>query len=908
MALLRHGGVFVQDVGAVVRAGAVNVVAFDTTGTLLEAEHVLRAFDCPVQLVRSSMDATGSANTSDTGVLVTPVKVTSADSTSSIESDATSVPLLNFRVDHTNSTPVTPLLPVLMQEIIATCHSLHLSPKAAFAGAGPFVYNQSNNVAEIAEGCQLDKDLFKVSGWNMQAPSAGSNFLLAVYPTAPPAPPVLANGPTFSFMTPTRAPTSNAAASRTPNLTSPYSPNTQSIAQKYILLKTFSFTAEHLICSSLVRRPSGEIFYYVKGDPMAVARLCRPDAACSVTLLRDRVWNYEQQGMQVVAVAYRKCLEPLNTLLTYSREQHEQHRDLVFTGLLALSSRVHSTASATVRSLQAAGIHTVLVSGDTPYAALAVAAECQLIGSSDAYSTQGSKHLDIESHASSGTGYSLGSPALPISGMKLIDSAAAASFVVLVDADSNGDLCLVSLSGEPVRSSLISVILEAALWDCQLPGGDQLSTSVLSVDTFSSTSTASSNSISRGKLRKMQLAVTRDGLIAARKAYSPSVVYALIRNTKVFANCAALDKQFIVRQLMHPPSSVPLVALSTLAKSKKQPAQQTTHATVGDDVLFCGQGTQNLLACKAATLSCSASSKAAEASVTSDIITNTGPGFILDVLRVGRTSLVNIYVLGHYNLICGLLLVVQGCCLYRFGLMVSNAMFVCSIAVFQGIGAMCTVLSAPAVELAAHRPPKRYLTTWCVSQLLSQTLLAGLLHWIAIFVLLPQQTWYTLIPPANVADLDSWGWEATVSQNMLLGQFVLSAMTSSIGMPFRQEWYMNRGLLLFLLLGTGWVVFQCLCSEHPWLNILLPMKPFPKTFGQLLLGLLLLNALLGLELKRLVDDLCVDRLKAGRHLALFTPALQKAFKEDAEGLKKMLQNTMRDGEVDDMQQFFGEES
>jgi Ca2+-transporting ATPase len=108
----------------------------------------------------------------------------------------------------------------------------------------------------------------------------------------------------------------------------------------------------------------------VKGAPEAVARLCRFDAA-RLARLRDDADAMAAQGMRVLGVARTTVAEP-----TWP----ESPSDLTFAflGLVGLADPLRRQVPAAVAECRAAGMRVVMITGDYPVTAQAIARQAQL--------------------------------------------------------------------------------------------------------------------------------------------------------------------------------------------------------------------------------------------------------------------------------------------------------------------------------------------------------------------------------------------------------------------------------------------------------------------------------------------------------------------------------------------------
>ena len=114
----------------------------------------------------------------------------------------------------------------------------------------------------------------------------------------------------------------------------------------------------------------------MKGSPEAISSLC-----VQSTIPADFapvLSGFTHQGYRVIAYAYKELTEPLPHV-----EKAEQRllveKELTFMGLLLLENAVKPETKPTLTILNRAKIRTVMVTGDNPLTAVAVAKECGLV-------------------------------------------------------------------------------------------------------------------------------------------------------------------------------------------------------------------------------------------------------------------------------------------------------------------------------------------------------------------------------------------------------------------------------------------------------------------------------------------------------------------------------------------------
>ncbi len=138
------------------------------------------------------------------------------------------------------------------------------------------------------------------------------------------------------------------------------------------VIATFPFTEDRRRETAVVREPDGGLLAAAKGSPEVVLDTCRLDEATRAEWLR-RVDLLAEEGHKVIACASRRL--PDETWLG-----GEPDRGLEFAGLLACEDPVRESVAASISECREAGIRTLLVTGDHPATARAVAREIGLGG------------------------------------------------------------------------------------------------------------------------------------------------------------------------------------------------------------------------------------------------------------------------------------------------------------------------------------------------------------------------------------------------------------------------------------------------------------------------------------------------------------------------------------------------
>jgi cation-transporting ATPase I len=127
------------------------------------------------------------------------------------------------------------------------------------------------------------------------------------------------------------------------------------------------FEAGRGYAGAVGRTADGERMFAVKGAPEIVLPACRdlPEHA------EDTAHALAADGLRVLAVAKRRLADTEND----AEVCDEQPRDLEFTGLLALADVPRDTSTALVHGLRQTGVRPVMLTGDHPQTARAIALE-----------------------------------------------------------------------------------------------------------------------------------------------------------------------------------------------------------------------------------------------------------------------------------------------------------------------------------------------------------------------------------------------------------------------------------------------------------------------------------------------------------------------------------------------------
>jgi Ca2+-transporting ATPase len=147
------------------------------------------------------------------------------------------------------------------------------------------------------------------------------------------------------------------------------------IPANWTLKRSYGLRPELLAMTQLWQPPGGEAcIAAAKGAPEAIGALCRLDAQ-QQALLRQATEDMAKRGMRVLGVAHATFA---------GAEPPATHRDFAFAwlGLIGLADPLRDSVPAAVQECRAAGIRVIMVTGDYPATARAIAAQAGIAAES----------------------------------------------------------------------------------------------------------------------------------------------------------------------------------------------------------------------------------------------------------------------------------------------------------------------------------------------------------------------------------------------------------------------------------------------------------------------------------------------------------------------------------------------
>ncbi len=144
----------------------------------------------------------------------------------------------------------------------------------------------------------------------------------------------------------------------------------RNIQEKGTVVDEYAFDAQTKTISTIVKK-QGKTVVFVRGAPEALL------AHCLLTQqekekLETTIRSYAEQGLRVIGFAYKEEIHD------HVSRMHAEN-NLIFSGLLGLYDPPREKSHEALREAKAAGIRVVMVTGDNPLTAVAIAKEVGLI-------------------------------------------------------------------------------------------------------------------------------------------------------------------------------------------------------------------------------------------------------------------------------------------------------------------------------------------------------------------------------------------------------------------------------------------------------------------------------------------------------------------------------------------------
>jgi P-type Ca2+ transporter type 2C len=201
----------------------------------------------------------------------------------------------------------------------------------------------------------------------------------------------------------------------------------------FVRLATFPFTEDRRRETAVARGPDGHCLAVVKGAPETVLRMCRLEEA-EAARWRRKIEGFASTGHKVIACA----AQPLDEA---NWPGGEPDRGYSLHGILAFEDQVRPGVKEAVQACQTAGIRVVMVTGDHPATAEAIAREIGMGGAAPVVVMGQETQDERESpRAARWEGVDVIARAIPSQKLELVRALQAAGEIVAVTGDGVNDV------------------------------------------------------------------------------------------------------------------------------------------------------------------------------------------------------------------------------------------------------------------------------------------------------------------------------------------------------------------------------------------------------------------------------------------------------------------------------------
>jgi Ca2+-transporting ATPase len=194
------------------------------------------------------------------------------------------------------------------------------------------------------------------------------------------------------------------------------------------MLHEYPLTAEQPRVAFAWRSPT-TVIVATKGAPEAIARLCRLDEATHARMIAQ-VEALAAEGLRVLAVAVAETSAPPERL---------EDLDFAFLGLLGFGDPVRTSAAASVALCHAAGIDVVMITGDYPATARAIARAAGIPAEGRIVTGAEIGHLDEAGLAAATDGVKIFARIEPSQKLRVVQALQARAQVVAMTGDGVND-------------------------------------------------------------------------------------------------------------------------------------------------------------------------------------------------------------------------------------------------------------------------------------------------------------------------------------------------------------------------------------------------------------------------------------------------------------------------------------
>jgi Ca2+-transporting ATPase len=198
------------------------------------------------------------------------------------------------------------------------------------------------------------------------------------------------------------------------------------------LVREYDLTPELPAVTHVWREPAGTLLgVATKGAPETVAEICRLDAARR-TALSMRVGEHARQGLRVLAVAQ-------GTVGMTALPQNPRDFELQLLGLICLADPLRADVPKALAECSEAGIRVVMITGDHPGTALAIASQAGFDTRSGVVTGAEIETLDDESLRSRAASVNIYARAKPSHKLRLVQAFKANGEIIAMTGDGVND-------------------------------------------------------------------------------------------------------------------------------------------------------------------------------------------------------------------------------------------------------------------------------------------------------------------------------------------------------------------------------------------------------------------------------------------------------------------------------------
>lgn len=142
------------------------------------------------------------------------------------------------------------------------------------------------------------------------------------------------------------------------------------------IIRSFPFEASLKRQSVLIRDVIDDSYeFYTKGAPEVIKEHCLP--ASVPEDFDDLLGHYARHGQRVVACAYRRVAEDVDHMMQMPRSEIES--ELIFLGFIVFENKLKEESPVAIKTLGAAHIRSVMVTGDNVLTAINVSRKCGIV-------------------------------------------------------------------------------------------------------------------------------------------------------------------------------------------------------------------------------------------------------------------------------------------------------------------------------------------------------------------------------------------------------------------------------------------------------------------------------------------------------------------------------------------------